>query len=724
MAVFAVLSPGHLHFETDAAEDPAAEILPAVDMTMARWCSASASLVIAIGLVVLLGWLFMIEPLKRIFSGFVAMNPMTAVSFIIAGSSLLLRRTQKTTGILPLRMAQIMSLAVAAIGTAKLITFFSHSDLMLDHWLFTDELRNDAVSLPNRMAPNTAAALVLCGFGLLAIDWKIGSCYPSELFSVAIGIIGIFALIGYAYRAPVFYGVQDAVPMALHTAVGLLALAMGMLLSRPRRGLMAVVGSDTAGGIIARRSLPLALILPVGIGILRLYGQAQGWFDAQSATALQSTALVVVFAGVIWWMACVLFRIDTERKYITRWQSEKLERTVQTRTAQLENAVRQLKETQHHVLQQERLHALGTMASGVTHDFNNALSVIIGFGEMALRECETKSDTTAMERYLRPMVVAALDGAKVVTRLREFYRPGGHQEPTQPVDLNQLVEQAIAITEPKWKSQRLSEGVRIAIRTDLGEIPAATGDAAELREALANLVFNAVDAMPNGGTITLRTWLQDDRVMLVITDTGIGMSAEVKKRCLDPFFTTKGERGTGLGLAMVYGIVERHGGTLTIDSELGRGTSFTLSLPEYIPCGTVPEQMSPAAASPLHVLIADDQPLLCEILAEYLKNDCHSVVVAHDGRDALKKFEHERFDLVITDQAMPEMTGNQLAQAIKKRSPQTPVILLTGFGEATGEGAQIIDEVLSKPVSLVDLRQALVRAATNREPSVPTVTVS
>ncbi|MEY2440542.1 MAG: hypothetical protein QOI34_1927, partial [Verrucomicrobiota bacterium] len=676
---------------------------------MARICVTTAIISISIGILVLLGWLFTVESLKRVVPGFVAMNPITAAAFIAAGTALLVLRVDRKFGWPYQHMAQLAALGVALLGLLKLYSILTGTGLGMDQWLFGNELAADAINIPNRMAPNTALNFVLSGLALLLINVEVRGHRPSELLSVVSGVSGLLALVGYIYRVPMFYGVGDAIPMALHTSVGFIALAIGTLLARTRVGIMAVVASDTAGGIVARRLLPLAVVLPIALGLLRLYGQAGGIYDVEFGAALYSTALVLLLLVVIWSMARILFQLDTERKYIERWQNEKLERTVQERTRRLQHAVKQLKDTQQQVLQQERLHALGTMASGVTHDFNNALSVIIGFGEMALHECETNAEPRRLEQYLRPMVIAALDGAKVVTRLREFYRPGGHEEPRSAVDLNALIEQAIIITQPKWKSQSLGDGVKIEIKTDFGDVAPAAGDAAELREALANLIFNAIDAMPVGGTIRLCTRAEGARAIMEISDSGTGMSKEVQRKCLDPFFTTKGEHGTGLGLAMVYGIIERHAGTMQIDSAEGRGTTFVISLPMHVSSEHVAVNGSAEVTGPLRVLIVDDQPLLCEILAEYLKNDCHTVLSANNGREALEKFNSDEIDVVITDQAMPEMSGNQLAGAIKARSPSTPVILLTGFGEANGEGCHFIDHVLSKPVSLIDLRHALVR---------------
>ena len=391
-------------------------------------------------------------------------------------------------------------------------------------------------------------------------------------------------------------------------------------------------------------------------------------------------------------------------------QKEILEQAVADRTRELQHALKQLQETQQQIVQQERLHAFGTMASGVTHDFNNALSVILGFGEIALEKVEEGGDED-LQQWLRSIVISARDGAQMVTRLREFYRPAG-EEARIAVDLNALVQQAVNITKPKWKSQSLGEGLTVAVDTDLAEIPPVSGEPAELREALTNLIFNAVDAMPEGGIITLRTRPQDDQVALEVSDTGTGMSEEVRRHCLEPFFSTKGERGTGMGLAMVYGIIDRHGGTMDIRSAPGIGTTFFFTLPLHTGARETIPATQPSAARPLSILVVDDQPILCEILREYLTGDCHTVESAGNGREAFERFRNGRFDLVITDQAMPELTGEQLATAIKDVSPQTPVILLTGFGDSRNADGRhaAIDQLLSKPVSPIDLRQAVLRA--------------
>ena len=391
-----------------------------------------------------------------------------------------------------------------------------------------------------------------------------------------------------------------------------------------------------------------------------------------------------------------------------------LERQVRERTAQLEDTLHELQNTQEQIVKQERLRALGMMAGGIAHDFNNALTMMLGYGELLHPWLEAHGSKREIT-YLDHIVAAARDASHVVSRLREFYRPAEDNEIRIPVDMNEVVERVISLTSPKWKGKSRAEGVQIEIVTELSKIPAVAGNAAELREALTNLIFNAVDAMPTGGTIHIKTQQDLDKATITVQDTGIGMTPEERERCLEPFFTTKGEHGTGLGLAVVYGIVQRHQGSIDIVSERNGGTTFTISFPTTTEAlATVAPQIQRLDRT-LRVLVVDDQEVICELIAEYLHGDGHTTACAFRGDHALNLFRAETFDLVVTDQAMPAMNGTQLAAAIKKHSPTTPIILLTGFGEemlAVGGQPTGVDIVLGKPISHADLRHAIFRAFT------------
>ena len=383
---------------------------------------------------------------------------------------------------------------------------------------------------------------------------------------------------------------------------------------------------------------------------------------------------------------------------------------LRARNAELAGALERLKAAQHHVVQQERLRALGQMASGVAHDFNNALVPILGFSDLLLMSPETLADAAKARVYLQNIQTAASDAASVVARLREFYRSSSADAEMVPVDLCKMVEQAVALTRPRWRDQAQAAGATIEIKTELEPVPAISGEESALREVLTNLIFNAVDAMPTGGTLTLRTRRVSDGSLVEVEDSGTGMTAEVRRHCLEPFFSTKGERGTGLGLSMVFGIVQRHGGVVDIRSTLGEGTTFCITLP--------PDHAAPAAvpvAAPvqrgLRVLLVDDEEPVRTTLAAALAHDAHRVTLAEHGVEGLRHFMAESFDLVITDRAMPGMSGEQMAAAMKQVHPRTPVIMLTGFGHfLEKEKFPAVDVLASKPVSISTLREAITTA--------------
>ena len=273
----------------------------------------------------------------------------------------------------------------------------------------------------------------------------------------------------------------------------------------------------------------------------------------------------------------------------------------------LEHTLAELRAAQQQIIGKERLLALGQMASGVAHDFNDALSKIVGFSELLLTSPEMLNDYGKVREHLRMICAVAEDAAKDVRRLRTFYRPRRETEAFCPVDLNTVIRQAVTLTEPKWKQQPQANGVTVEIRTELERIPSVPGNEADLREVLTNLIFNAVDGMPKGGVITLLTRAAGDAVVFECSDTGIGMASETREKCLEPFFTTKGEHGAGLGLSIVYGIVQRHNGSIEIQSESDKGTTFRIRLPIHATQEQKPPKSKPVTEPhPLQVLVVED----------------------------------------------------------------------------------------------------------------------
>jgi signal transduction histidine kinase/CheY-like chemotaxis protein len=393
------------------------------------------------------------------------------------------------------------------------------------------------------------------------------------------------------------------------------------------------------------------------------------------------------------------------------------------RQAQLYGALQQayddLRQTREAMLQQDRLRALGQMASGIAHDINNAISPVTVYTESLLEHEPNLSERA--RGYLQTIQRAAHDVAHTVSRMREFYRQREPQLILAQVQLNQLAEQVIELTRARWSDMPQQRGHVIRVHTEFApDLPAVMGSESEIREALTNLVFNAVDAMPEGGTLTVRTRVAPLGVVIEVADTGVGMDEETRRRCFEPFFTTKGERGTGLGLAMVYGVVRRHSAEVEIESAVGRGTTVRLVFAR-ISGSVLAVRPGAAQARPprMRILLVDDDPLVLRSLRDALELDGHAVHAANGGEDGIRAFQASRergeaFAVVITDLGMPYVDGRQVAAAVKAASASTPVILLTGWGQRLaddGEALPNVDHLLSKPPDLHKLRAVLVRCA-------------
>jgi DNA-binding response OmpR family regulator/anti-sigma regulatory factor (Ser/Thr protein kinase) len=407
--------------------------------------------------------------------------------------------------------------------------------------------------------------------------------------------------------------------------------------------------------------------------------------------------------------------------------THELEDRVRVRTGELERSNEALRQAQQALIQQERLRALGQMASGIAHDINNAISPVALYTESLLAR-----EANLSERARGQLVTiqrAIDDVAQTVARMREFYRPGEAESNRADVDLNQLVHQVIELTRARWSDQPQQRGAMIELKLELAAgLSVIRGVDHEIRDALTNLIFNAVDAMPQGGVLRVRTSLSsgsvaEPRVRLEVTDSGIGMDEETRRRCLEPFFTTKGERGTGLGLAMVYGMAQRHGAALEIDSRPGSGTTMRMLFP--IGVGAAVDAVRiPALKVPdrsLRILIVDDDVALNESLRSTLQEEGHQVTAAGGGQEGIDAFHgahssHLPFDVVITDLGMPYVDGRQVIASVRATSPGTPIILLTGWGkglDAEGEPPPEVDRVLGKPPRMRELRVALAELTAN-----------
>ncbi len=373
-----------------------------------------------------------------------------------------------------------------------------------------------------------------------------------------------------------------------------------------------------------------------------------------------------------------------------------------------QQALTDLKAMQQKLVRGETLRALGELAGGAAHHLNNLLTIVVGRVQLLLRGVDD-------ERLRRPLAIiekAAKDGAEVVRRLQQFSRT--HQVGlVQTLNLDDIARDVLGLTRGHWQDAARARGVSIEVEEHLGGAANVEGDAAALREAVTNLVLNAVDAMPKGGRLTVQTRLDGDRAVLVVADTGTGMSEPVRLKAHEPFFTTKGVKATGLGLSVAYGIVRSHGGELALDSREGRGTTVTLTLPRAVAATPAAGPLAVPRAGSLRMLLVDDEDEVREALAEMLASHGHTVLTATGADEALARLDAEPdLDLVLTDLVMPGRTGWDVAAGVKARRPLVPVGLITGWGDTTDvDDARraMVDFVVEKPVSVEALQEAVAR---------------
>ena len=398
----------------------------------------------------------------------------------------------------------------------------------------------------------------------------------------------------------------------------------------------------------------------------------------------------------------------------------------------LTKALEDLHAAQQELVSRERLNALGKMANGIAHEFNNVLTPIIGWTEHLLHKPEEIENNQDTRDTIQKIQSAATVGAAAVGRVRDFAR--NEADAYVPVSLATIIEQAISLTEPQWSVAARAAGIMIDIRRQLPPVPEVHGEANQLRELVTHLIINAVRAIPRRGSIAISLCQRGDRIALSIRDDGLGMNKLTRERCLDPNLGSKHADGRSASYGFIHGILQRHDAHLEIESEEGRGSKVTVLLPvsttQREPAPAVAPVVEPAAPQPKkpvlaaqpprppgdskkrRILIAEDDSMVREVMYVYLSEDGYEVTTASNGREGVDTFEKENgaFDLFITDRAMPEMGGDQVALEAKRINPSVPVILLTGFGElmnSEGEKPPGVDLVVGKPFTIASLREAL-----------------
>ena len=388
-----------------------------------------------------------------------------------------------------------------------------------------------------------------------------------------------------------------------------------------------------------------------------------------------------------------------------------------------ENALAEVRAAQTQMVQLEKMRAVGELASGVAHDLNNALMAVLGYTELAE---ESLDDVEVLQSSLNVIKKSASDASSTVKRLQNFARQRAmaHGEPT---DVNQVVADVIQMTRPRWRDEAQKQGRHYAITTDFSELPTLLAEESGLREVLINIIHNALDAMASGGTLTMATRLTEgadgEEIQIEVRDTGKGMTPEVAARIFDPFYTTRGIEGTGLGLAVSWTIIQRHGGHISVDSAPGQGTRFTLHLPlsalkeesREEGRGKREEAEGKKKGAGARVLVVDDELVVASILTSILTRRGYVVTAVNDAKEALRRLRAPGadFQLLLTDHGMPGMTGLELLAEVRRNGPKIPVVMLTGWGETLLQNhspEERPDALLGKPINQVDLLEEIGKA--------------
>lgn len=661
-------------------------------------------LVAAIALIALAGWAFRSERLKAFIPGLPVMNPVTALCLIAAGISLILlwpvkpAKNRRVIG-------RFLAAAVLAVGSAKLLSLLFAWDLPIDRWLFTEGV--EAARIPSRIPVRTAISLVLSSGALLLLDFRTRrGIRPAEILSAAAAMIGFLAVLGYAYGLISLYRTATYEPMSLPGAIAFILLAAGILLARTDAGAMRIIVSDTTAGLVSRLLLPLAFLLPVLFGTLRLTGENAGWYTTRVGVALFATAFIIFFFIAVWWTVRALFRADMNRKAAeerVRQLNSELEQRVADRTAEL------------HLLNEELRHASKAkddFLAVLSHELRTPLTpALAAAGYLADHDdlpAELRDEANAIRAGVQ-LEARLIDDLLDLTRITR----GKIELDRQIVDAHDLVQKTLEIVREDVRRSRL-DVVSDLKATDYHVL----ADPVRLQQVFWNLLNNAVKFTANGGRITVTTWNEAGRFALEVRDTGVGIQPELQERIFGAF--EQGEHsirrqfgGLGLGLTIAKTLLDLHGGTIAVRSEgKNHGASFQVTLSVVAPAKVAPSKRVPRSApigKGLDLLLVEDHVQTLQVLSGLLRKRGHKVATADSVESALQLLEENKFDALISDIGLPDGSGCDVMRAAKQRQA-LPGIALSGFGmeeDVRRSKEAGFGHYLTKPVDFHNLEACL-----------------
>jgi two-component system cell cycle sensor histidine kinase/response regulator CckA len=493
---------------------------------------------------------------------------------------------------------------------------------------------------------------------------------------------------------PVLYGSVEYTSTALHAGVGFLLSSLSILFCRPDVGLMSVLTNPYPGGWLARKLLPVAAVVPAGLGAVCIHSRLFS-SDVRLNIACLVVSQMVLFMTLVWVLAFVLNRAEAEKA------------TAQDALARSEKLLQQ----------SQKMEAIGLLAGGVAHDFNNLLAVINGYSDLLLERADLPEPD---RRSLEQIKQAGTSAASLTRQLLMLSR----QQVVEPVVLN--INQTVGNLD-KMLRRLIKENIQFSFVLD-PQLDRVKADPGQIEQIVLNLVVNARDAMPNGGSLRIQTKNIEKSnsqagaeaspsrfVLLEVTDTGTGMDQQTQAHIFEPFFTTKAVgKGTGLGLATVYGIVKQSNGHIEVQSALGRGSSFQIFLPAEAQAGAVLEpgkETSDATFSGETILVVEDAAPLRDLICQALTISGCTVLSAPEAQEALRILSQQKgvIDLLITDVIMPGMNGPALAKQVRALRPETKILYMTGYSGEFVRSDMLIPGVsfIQKPFTPADLRRKI-----------------
>ena len=660
----------------------------------------SGIVVVLFGLLAFFGWVLGIHVLTQPVHDAASMKANTALTLVAFGLALIFLSTRRFT-----RAAVMLSALSGMLAMLTLSQDLFGFNLGIDE-LLTVDVGSLAGHAGGRMAPLTAVCQLAIAIALIAsLRPKAGL---SQSFALIALLVSTVVSVGYLYEVRGLVAIGSSAGMAPHTAVLLVLLSVGVIFLQLDKGVMKVLSSNGLGGRMARRTLPATIAIPVLLGWLRLEGERAGLYGTKLGPPLIVFGTMILLSIVVWLNARLLDEIDGRRKAADealRVANRDLEIRVAEKTAEAlsnqQQAAEALRVTEDRLRAGQRMEALGQLAGGIAHDFNNMMTIVTGYSELLLTHHHITHEVRRSVQEIRKA------GDRCATLTRHLLAFGRRQILTPSVvDLNSIVHDL-----SNMLPMLVGEGVSVTVNADPG-LGNVLADPAQVEQVIVNLVVNARDAMPSGGTLTIETRnIQVDErttslhrtippgpyVLLAVADSGIGMDAETRARAFDPFFTTKPTgRGTGLGLSTVYGVIKQSDAYLDLESALGEGTTFRIYFPRIE--GVPPAVPAPGPSRTLcgleTVLIVEDEESLRHLLREVLSDAGYSVLEAPNGEQALHVSQSygAPIHLVITDVVMPGMSGMDLVEQFGRVRPETKALLISGHAQhlivqqAVGQG--------------------------------------